>query len=42
LNGIPGSTFKCKRGVRKGDPLSPLLFFCQHMCYSLGKCFNAE
>jgi hypothetical protein len=26
LNGVPGSVFKCKRGVRRGDPLSPLLF----------------
>jgi hypothetical protein len=26
LNGIIGFTFHCKRGVRKGDPLSPLLF----------------
>jgi hypothetical protein len=26
LNGVPGSVFKCKRWVRQGDPLSPLLF----------------
>ena len=26
LNGIPGKTFICKRGVRKGGALSPLLF----------------
>jgi hypothetical protein len=26
LNGVPGKSFLCKRGVRQRDPLSPLLF----------------
>lgn len=26
LNGVPGKVFHCRRGVRLGDPLTPLLF----------------
>lgn len=26
LNGVPGKTFHCRRGVHQGDPLSPLRF----------------
>jgi hypothetical protein len=26
LNGVPEKFFSCKKGVRQGDPLSPLLF----------------
>jgi hypothetical protein len=26
LNGVPGKQFVCKRGVRQGDPISPLFY----------------
>ena len=26
LNGVPGRKFRCKKGVRQGDLVSPLLF----------------
>jgi hypothetical protein len=26
LNGVPGKQFQCKRGVRQGDPISPLFY----------------
>jgi hypothetical protein len=26
LNGVPGKSFHCKRGIQQGDPLLPLLF----------------
>ena len=26
LNGVPGKQFCCRKGVRQGDPISPLLF----------------
>jgi hypothetical protein len=26
LNGVPGRQFECKRGVRQGDPISPLYY----------------
>jgi len=26
LNGIPGKNFRCMRGIKQGDPLSPLVF----------------
>ena len=29
LNGVPGKTFHCRRGVKQGGPLSPLLLSLQ-------------
>jgi hypothetical protein len=33
LNGVPGKQFVCKRGVRQGDPLSPILYVPGSDCF---------
>jgi hypothetical protein len=35
LNGVPGKTFHCRRGVRQGESLCPLLFVLLQICYNL-------
>jgi hypothetical protein len=34
LNGVPGKQFVCKRGVRQGDPISPLFICLGQISYS--------
>jgi hypothetical protein len=35
LNGFPGDTITHKRGLRHGDPLSPMLFYLSHGYFGL-------
>jgi hypothetical protein len=33
INGVPGKSLQRKRGVRQGDPISPLFLFWQQIYY---------
>jgi mannosylglycoprotein endo-beta-mannosidase len=35
VNGVPGRNFRCKRGVRQGDPLSLFCLFWEQSYYSI-------
>jgi hypothetical protein len=42
LNGVPGKPFVCRRGVRQGDALSPLLYVLGGIYYKVMSIMHTE